>query len=82
MEKATESDPPSCSSVFMIGQDSRGTGSFEIKTACAAASLSDAQKHCDMCVMRPEIIHEPSSWSTEHSSSTRVGRDGRQCCIS
>jgi hypothetical protein len=24
MEKATESEPPSCSSVFMIGQDSRG----------------------------------------------------------
>jgi hypothetical protein len=24
MEKATESEPPSCSSVFMIGQDNRG----------------------------------------------------------
>jgi hypothetical protein len=24
MEKATESEPPSCSSVFMIGRDSRG----------------------------------------------------------
>jgi hypothetical protein len=24
MRKTTESDPPSCSSVFMIGQDSRG----------------------------------------------------------
>ena len=24
MEKATQSEPPSCSSVFMIGQDSRG----------------------------------------------------------
>ena len=24
MRKATESEPPSCSSVFMIGQDSRG----------------------------------------------------------
>jgi hypothetical protein len=27
--------------------------------------LSDERKHCDACVMRPEIIHEPSSWSRE-----------------
>ena len=60
MRKETESEPPSYSSVFMIGQVATATGSFEIKELCAAASLSDERKHCDTCVMRPEIIHEPS----------------------
>jgi hypothetical protein len=32
-------------------------------------------------VLKPEIIHEPLSWSTGPSSLTRAGRDGRQCCI-
>jgi hypothetical protein len=82
MERASKSEPPSCLAIFMIGQDSRGNWGVRDQSGLHGGLFVGRAEALRYVRDEAGIIREPSSWSTELSSSIRAARDGRQCCNS
>jgi hypothetical protein len=73
MRMETESEPPSCPPVYMIGQDSRGNWVVRDQSGLRGGLFVGRAEALRYIRDEPAIIQGRLLWSAKLSSSTRAG---------